>query len=175
MTTVLSAAEFWQLFEEFEHTAFRLEVRDRYADDEEAEPLRRFLAGESADDAWFMDFYRAVEEWTAAGKVIQRVRVVTEPHSDYTRFGLDLARLNVAAGEDIRYLPRPMARELGLPEHDYWLFDSRQLVILRFDGSDRLLGAEPVAEPADIIRHGYWRDAALHHAQRHHAYRQGLK
>lgn len=175
MTTVLSAAEFWQLFEEFEHTAFRLEVRDRYADDEEAEPLRRFLAGESADDAWFMDFYRAVEEWTAAGKVIQRVRVVTEPHSDYTRFGLDLARLNVAAGEDIRYLPRPMARELRLPEHDYWLFDSRQLVILRFDGSDRLLGAEPVAEPADIIRHGYWRDAALHHAQRHHAYRQGLK
>ena len=34
-----------------------------------------------------------------------RVRVVSEPHDDYTRFLLDLARINVAAGEDIRYLP----------------------------------------------------------------------
>ena len=38
---------------------------------------------------------------------MERVRVVSEPHSDYTRFGIDLARrLNVPAGEDIRYLPR---------------------------------------------------------------------
>lgn len=34
-------------------------------------------------------------------------------------------------GEDIRYLDR--ARAGGLPDFDYWLFDSRQVARLHFD------------------------------------------
>jgi hypothetical protein len=56
---LLGAEEFRRLCEAFERTAFRLETRDRYAD--EREPLRRFLAGEPPDDAWFMDWYEAIE------------------------------------------------------------------------------------------------------------------
>ncbi|HKN98951.1 MAG TPA: hypothetical protein VJX10_17660, partial [Pseudonocardiaceae bacterium] len=37
--------EFGQLFADFEHTAFRLEVRSRYAPAYEGESLQRFLAG----------------------------------------------------------------------------------------------------------------------------------
>lgn len=175
MTALLDVTEFWRLFETFEHTAYRLEARDRYQVAEEAEPLRRFVAGEPADDAWFMDFYRAVEGWTAAGKRVQRVRVVTEPHTEYVRFCLDLARLNTAAGEDIRYLPRTRARNLALPEVDYWLFDSRRLLLLRFDECDRLLGGELIEDPAQVGRFCDWRDAALHHAMRYHAYRSGAE
>ena len=80
----------------FEHTAFRLETRERYADDEEQEPLRRFLAGEPADDGWFMDWYEAIQALTADGRRMERVRVVTEPASDYTRFGIDLARVSMS-------------------------------------------------------------------------------
>lgn len=39
---------------------------------------------------------------------------------------------NAAAGEDIRVLPgQPDA--LGLPDHDYWLFDSRDLWVMEGD------------------------------------------
>jgi hypothetical protein len=149
---------------DFEHTAFRLETRERYVDDEEQEPLRRFLAGQPPDDSWFMDWYDAIAELVAAGKRMQRVRVVSEPASDYTRFGIDLARrLNVPAGEDIRYLPRRRAERLGLPDEDFWLLDSARVLVLHFDG-DILLGAEPLADPAAIVQRARWRDVAWQYA-----------
>jgi hypothetical protein len=33
-----------------------------------------------------------------------------------------------------------------------------------YDDEGRFLYAELVSDPAEIIRHAYWRDAALHHA-----------
>jgi hypothetical protein len=161
---LLSGEEFRRLCQSFEHTAFRLENRDRYLDDEEQEPVRRFLAGEPPDDAWFMDWYEAVRQLVAEGRRMERVRVVSEPHSNYTRFGIDLARrLNVPSGEDIRYLPRSRARELGLPDEDFWLLDSSRVLLLHFDG-DLLLGAELVTDPAEVVRRAHWRDAAWHYA-----------
>lgn len=41
----LDLQAFLALFDSFEHTAFRLETRDAYVEDEETEPLRAFLAG----------------------------------------------------------------------------------------------------------------------------------
>lgn len=164
MAELLTAEEFLALCLGFEHTAFRLETHERYVDDEEQEPLRRFLTGERPDDAWFMDWYDAVVQLAAAGKRMQRVRVVSEPHSDYTRFGIDLARrLNVPAGEDIRYLTRQQAETLELPNEDFWLLDSTRALTLHFDG-DVLLGAELITDPAAVVQCAYWRDTAWHYA-----------
>jgi hypothetical protein len=165
VTDLLTLEAVWQLLLSFEHTAFRLETRDRYElDEEEREPFRLFMAGEPADDSWMSDFCDAVRGWVAEGKRLERVRIVTEPHSDYARWGLEVARLNIAAGEDIRYLPRARAARRGLPDEDYWLFDSRQVAVLRFDDENRLLGAELVHDPALVVRRCYWRDAAWHYA-----------
>lgn len=105
---------------------------------------------------------------TAEGRRFERVRVVSVPASDYTRFGLWAARQTVGAGEDIRYLIRARADEVGLPNHDYWLFDSRKLVRMHFDDTDdRLMSVEFVEDDyAQIVQHNYWRDAAWHHASR---------
>jgi hypothetical protein len=164
VTELLAGEAFRRLFDAYQHTAFRLETRDRYVEDEEQEPLRRFLAGEPADDAWFADWVDDIEAAVAAGKRVERVRVVSEPHSDYTRFGLDLARLNVAAGEDIRYLPRVDAQRLSLPDEDFWLFDSQTAAILTFADDDRLLGVQVVDDPAAVVQRCQWRDTAWHYA-----------
>jgi hypothetical protein len=125
----------------------------------------RVLAGEPPDDNWFMDWCQAVVQLVAEGRRMERVRVVSEPHSDYTRFSLDLARrLNVPSGEDIRYLPRDQADELGLPAEDFWLLDSSRVLRLHFDG-DVLLGAELVTDPAEIARRARWRGVAWRHAR----------
>lgn len=164
MTDLLTAEEFRRLCETFTHTAFRLETRDRYVDEEEQEPLQRFLADEPSDDAWFMDWYEFVERAVAEGRRMERVRVVSEPHSDYTRFGMYLAnRLNIPAGEDIRYLPRYRAKDLDLPDEDFWLFDSSRVAVLHFDG-DVLLGAKLVTDPAEVVKRCHWRDVAWHYA-----------
>ncbi len=140
MTQLLRGQAFADFVLGYEHTAFRLETRERYNEPEEAEQVRRFLAGEP-DYAWNEEWAAMMRRRTALGQRMMRVRIVSEPRSDYTRFGLDLARVNVAAGEDIRYLPREQAKDLDLPGHDFWLVDSSRVGILRFGYDDVLLGA----------------------------------
>ncbi len=160
--TLLAGEEFFHLFRTFEHTAFRLEVRESYY---EKEQLAQFLAGEPVDLSYMESWLALNVGLRVASRRMERVRVVSRPFSDYTRYGLWLCHYNTQAGEDIRYLDR--ADAAGLPDHDYWLLDSSRLYIVRFTDTDELLGAEPVDDPATIIQHGFWRDAAWHHAIPH--------
>lgn len=158
--------EFRQLFHSFEHTAFRLEARDRYDASYENESLRRFLVGEPDDLQWLQSWLAMIRETTAAGRRFARVRVVSLPLTDYSRFGVWCAQFTNGAGEDIRYLERGKSDAVGLPNHDYWLFDSCTLVRMLFDDTDRFLGGEVIEDPTEIVKHNYWRDAAWHHAVR---------
>jgi uncharacterized protein DUF6879 len=172
LTALLAGDDFDALFRHFAHTAFRLEVRESYAGmPYEVGPLRQFLAGEDPVDlGWTTDYRTLVARHAAAGRCISRVRIVSEPWSDYTRFGVWLAAGNNAAGEDIRYLPRTHRVVAELPNEDYWLFDSHRLYILRFSEDDNMIGAEPVSDPARIVAANAARDAAWHHAVRRDPY-----
>jgi hypothetical protein len=139
-----------------------LEVRSRYNPSYEGESLRKFLAGEPDDLSWMQAWLRMVQEAAAEGRRFARVRVVDLPMTDWSRYSYALAEHNVAAGEDIRYVERGHAA--GLPDHDYWLFDSSRLVIMRFDETDRFVGGERIEDPAQIVKANYWRDAAWHKA-----------
>ncbi len=44
------------------------------------------------------------------------------------------AAVNIAAGEQVRWLPRRRAVDLCLPVNDYWLFDNRLLRLHYFSG-----------------------------------------
>lgn len=160
--TLISGETFGELFGSVEHTAFRLEPRERYNSPGEHEPLRRFLAGEPDDLAWNKPWLELMAQHTASGRIVQRVRVVSVPLSDYSRFGLWCAQFANEAGEDIRYLDRARAR--GLPDFDYWLFDSRRVARLHFDDDDVLLGAEIITDPAIVIELAAARDDAWHRA-----------
>lgn len=114
--------------------------------------------------AWFGNWLSMIREVTADGRTFSRVRVVSLPLSAYSRFGVFCSQYTNAAGEDIRYLTRDHASDL--PSYDYWLFDSRLLVKMHFDEEGRFLGGEVIKDPAVIVQHSYWRDAAWHRAIR---------
>jgi hypothetical protein len=83
---------------------------------------------------------------------VQRVRVVTVPHGNYTRFGLAVAPHSIAAGEDIRYLPRHLATDIHFPPEDYWLFDEDTLVLSVFSPDGRTGGFARQSDP-ELIAH----------------------
>ncbi|MGH8604287.1 MAG: DUF6879 family protein [Gammaproteobacteria bacterium] len=139
-------------------------MRDTYDAPYENESLRKFLAGESDDLSWMQSWLEMLRETTSKGRRFARVRVVTIPLTDYSRFGVWCAQFTNSAGEDIRYLKRGQAEREKLANHDYWLFDSRKLVRLHFDEADHFLGGEIIEDSAEIVQHNYWRDAAWHHA-----------
>ncbi|WP_373889258.1 DUF6879 family protein [Nocardia sp. XZ_19_369] len=139
-----------QLFHECRNEAFRLEVRDSYGVPGESEPFDRFLNNEPFDlRSWFQDWYDFVQETTARGVTLRRVRVVTVPHTDYHRWLLKLAALNVEAGEDIRYIPRHSAGEV--PSDDWWIFDNERVAFNLADGEGRAVGGAAATKDPWIV------------------------
>lgn len=168
-TEFVSGPEFGALFQRFEHTAFRLEPRRRYNVSDEEEPFRRFLAGEDPGADWLQDWLDLMRKQTGQGKLVERVRIVDDPPSEYLSFEIAMTPHNLDAGEDIRYLDRRRAAEAGLPDYDFWMFDSTMVARMEFDGNDVPLGARLITDPAEVVRHNYWRDVAWHHAYRYDA------
>jgi hypothetical protein len=163
---LLTEAELGGFFARFARSARRFEVRERYNSDVGRESLRRFLAGEPDDYAWHRSWMARIGQDVTSGRVWQRVRIVSVPLSDYTRYGIQVGRLSVQAGEDIRYLPRAAAASLNLAPFDAWLFDDQTLVRLHFnDRDDTFAGADVIDDPAAVQRHRSWWPVAWESAQ----------
>ncbi|MFF3327609.1 DUF6879 family protein [Streptomyces sp. NPDC002889] len=164
MPELIRGEAFGRLFEDFEHTAWRLETRTVYSVDEEREPFARYRRGKHPGTEWFQPWLDTMRRGIEQGKRIERVRVVPEVLTDYLEFELWLCKFNVQVGEDIRYLPQAQADKLGLPGYDYWLFDSCRLGRMHFTDEGVPLGTEMIEDPAEVVRHSYLRDMAWHHA-----------
>ncbi|MGH3869031.1 MAG: DUF6879 family protein [Pseudonocardiaceae bacterium] len=164
---LLQGQEFDNLFRTFHHTAFHLELRDSYHIAEEAGPFELFMKGQPDDFSWHQPWLGLVREATRAGKSITRVRVVTVPHCDYTRWGVSVAPLNIEAGEDLRWLPRHRATGIDFPPLDYWLFDDNRVVLTIFADDGRFAGGVEVSDAELIeqcrkVHQQVWALAILH-------------
>lgn len=159
----ISFDEFDGMFTTFQHTAWRLETRRRYASDEATDTYQQFLREGHVDwdlnDPWCAER----REQTALGKRIGRVRIIDELATPGQLYLLDNARRNAAVGEEIHVLPRARAEELHLPEEDFWIFDSRVVALLNFDGDD-LVSVDLITNPVEVTGYCQLRDAAEHHA-----------
>ncbi|MEU9345548.1 DUF6879 family protein [Streptomyces sp. NPDC048278] len=155
---------FNRLFEIFEHTAWRLETRRRYASDESTETYAQYLAEGRVD--WDMTtwYCETIRRQTAAGKTVARVRVVDDPPTTGQRYLMVNAGRNTDLGEDTRTLRREDADRLKLGNEDFWIFDSRLVARINFDDTDEFHDVELITEPAEVIRYAMLRDAAWHHA-----------
>ncbi|MFI9295357.1 DUF6879 family protein [Streptomyces gardneri] len=171
---IIDLDAFGKLFETFEHTAWRLETRRRFASDEATDTWAQFSAGQPIEWDYEDDWCTNVRAQTAQGKRIERVRIVDSPPTPGQLYLLDNAKRNCAVGEDIRNLSRAEAGELQLPDEDFWLFDSRLVAKLRFDEADNLVDAELITEPAEVVRYAMVRDAAWHHAVPYREFAAGL-
>ncbi|GGY22305.1 DUF6879 family protein [Streptomyces xanthochromogenes] len=169
---MLSGDDFGRLFDTFERTAFRLETLDTYDVDDEREELARFLAGQDMGPEWADNSW--VRSMTDRGKQVSRVHVLRSPLSDYLRFELAAYPGNVRAGEHIGIVDLSEQSVTGLPDHDFWLFDDRDVYRMHYTREGAFIGAALL--PADsLAEYRGYRDAALAHAvpfgaywERHH-------
>lgn len=135
-----------------ERSAIHLEMRDTYAVDYEKGPFAKWRAGfrhNPADRAsWWRPWLDLIQETVSRGVVVRRARIVSEPVSEYTRFLYDGTFTNVAAGEQVRWLPRRRASDIALPGNDFWLIDGRLIRWNHFTGEGASAGGEISEDPA---------------------------
>jgi hypothetical protein len=146
----MEIVEFNALFDHFERSAFRVEARDRYDVDDERGEFAAFLEGKNfpprtaESDPWLA----LVAGGKAVGRLIERVRLVGEPLTEYTRFEFTGYRENIAAGEKVRVVPRTALADAdqGWASEDFWIFDEELVVLLSYDDEGRFLGVHQAGE-----------------------------
>lgn len=139
-------------FHTFRYSVFRLETLQVYAGSGEDEGIAAFHRGDPEPPPDPVE-----DEWAArlranrdAGRIQQRVHVVTEPFTDYLAYELTWEYgLHAAAGEDIRIIPVTGRWPDDVPRSDFTLFDSRLLFQLNYAPDGTWLGSEVVTKPRD--------------------------
>jgi hypothetical protein len=118
------------------YSAVHLELRDQYMEDDPN--LVAWRAGYRPDPAdkttWWSDWLDLPATAVARGVSMRRLRVVSEPISEYIHYEFDGTFANVAAGEDVRWLPRAQGLGLLLPVNDFWVFDDTTAIINHIAG-----------------------------------------
>ncbi|WP_116206203.1 DUF6879 family protein [Amycolatopsis circi] len=160
--------EFAALLRSVRRSSWRWECQGEYAVDRPE--VERWLAGEPAietddDRAWLAHLARL----RADGIPFQRVRVYPDPINDYLAWMRQAVGPNVAAGEDVRWLPEATAHEHGLPGYDFYLLDDERVAVLQFEDKE-LAGVVVDDDPAVLAEHRAWRDTAWPIATPHAEY-----
>ena len=131
-------------------SAFHLELRDGYSLDDP--DWHAWRSGQPLDVAASRSSWSdTVRDAVARGVVIRRLRVVSEPISEYIRYEYDITHAhNIAAGEDVRWLARRDVSDVFLPPSDFWAVDD--LVLFNhFDGNGNWIEEEERPD-ADLTR-----------------------
>ncbi len=163
MTT--SSRTLGDLFDTFEHEAFRLETLDDYSKSGNVDAYRAFLAGEQQSVDYNARWVEELRSHTSKGKRVYRVHILSRPLTDYLRFELGWGyRKNMSGGEEFFILDttdRPSPLE-NVP--DFWFFDSESVAVMSYDGTGKFLGSE-ILPPERVAEFTRYRDVALAHAE----------
>ncbi|GAB7186516.1 hypothetical protein ATKI12_6347 [Kitasatospora sp. Ki12] len=137
-----------------QRTAVHLEMRDVYGVAYEAEDFEEFRRSGRVDldpdsEGW-AGWVPLVRETVGRGVVMRRARIVSEPVTEYIRWEHALTPVNIAAGEQVRWLPRRLASDIALPGNDLWLIDDRLVLFHWFTGDGDWAGHEYTEDPAVV-------------------------
>lgn len=152
------------LFDEFKVEAFRLETLPAYGIPAEASNEARYAAGEPLPDPvqpspWTTEIQEIVE----SGRRMPHVWLVTEPLTMYQRSGVDWSYpYQAAVGRETYILTpdSPLAEE-ATRAGDYWMFDSANVALMRYDDTGDFLGTDVITDPAEVAHYVEFRDRLL--------------
>lgn len=156
-----------ELFRSFDRSAWRWECQGEYAVDVRA--LERWRAGLPDDPGRKGPWLEYVRDVTGRGLRFERVRMLTEPLTEYLRWMLTQTRSNVEAGEDIRWLTQSAVPAM-MPAYDFYLLDDERVAIMGFGEDKLLVDLEVTDEPEIVERHRSYRDAVWPLAIKHTDY-----
>jgi hypothetical protein len=121
---------------------FRFEGLQTYDPTKKEEAFQKFLQTGVRDLSGMQEWWDFIRSKTSSGVVMQRVRLVTFPLTDYTRFELPAHARSVEQGDDIRIITEPVFSSLGINVKDFWMVDEAVVLRMQYDNGGLYLGCE---------------------------------
>lgn len=116
-------------FETFQESAFRLEGLPRYTVENETAAYDEFKKSGKVHTLLNPEWREFVESSVKAGKTIQRLRLLSQPLTDYEEFEIKTYP-GSPVGEDIRVVSRDQFSDKY--QYDFWLFDGRWVAKMNY-------------------------------------------
>ncbi|MEV5569317.1 DUF6879 family protein [Spirillospora sp. NPDC052269] len=164
--------EVWnRLIKSTASSAVHLEMRDAYTPEDPV--FLEWKAGKlDLSRPAYPEWFAEVREHMARGVEFRRARIVSEPVTDFIRFEYEItSALNVAAGEQVRWLQRRHASDISLPGNDFWVFDDQAVRFGYFAGDGTYIDDEAVEEPSTVALCASAFEAVWERAIPHEVYR----
>lgn len=159
-------------FENFQSSAFRLEVHQTYTMPNEQADFNKFLAGEPKPSNRKREWRKLVGAKLASGATMRRAKVLVRPLTDYSNFLVSWGiPENIEAGEDYRIIDQA-GKSIGIPSQDFWLFDDRTVLLLNFRNDGTLIDRKLI-EGENIDQYRQWRDLAWDNGVPFHEWNAG--
>lgn len=145
----MSIDEFSAAFHTFDKSAFRLETLPTYTVSHEDKRFGAYRAGEKQPPFKAEKWKATIKKATESGKSFEVIRLVPKPYTEYFCFEVDWAYCE--------YRKDGQATKLILPEAitpkimdfigaDFWLFDDKWAIVIKYDKIGDLLGFFRVEE-----------------------------
>ncbi|WP_233520341.1 DUF6879 family protein [Prauserella sp. PE36] len=168
----LGPGELGALLDTVRRSSWRWECQGHYAVDEgELDAWRAGQPIEETDEDRVWHAY--IRRLRAAGILFERVRMLTDPLTEYLRWMLSITHANIEAGEDIRWIDQHQATRLGMPGYDFYILDDDRVAVFCFDEQTELIGIDLDDDPEVVRQHQGWRDLVWPLATTHADYIAG--
>ena len=105
------------------------------------------VEGDGIDDDGMKEWWDFITLKTKSGVKMQRVRLIIEPLTEYTKNELVVHKKSKTFGDDIRLIREDVFKNLKLKQEDFWLIDDSVILKMNYGARGEYLGF-------DIIKNG---------------------
>jgi hypothetical protein len=143
------------LFKTFKKSAFRLEGLPQYSVPEEDEPYTHFLSSGEFNRNFNSSWTEVISSAKKRGASMKRLRLISQPLTNYETFEVQAYQENIKAGEEIRVMDRDDWPWTG----DFWFFDNTWIARMHYDVDGAFVGVDvKEADDDDKADFEYWFD-----------------
>ncbi len=147
---------FDRLWSESKIEIFRLELLNTYEIGYEADAFNKYKHGKRVnvfeEVPGFRDWLSKIERTAKRGVAIVDIQVLDLPMSDYLKFGIKYgSSFAEQRGEKFLFIERKSISELVDGFTDYWMFDSKTVMLMNYDYEGHLISrSDPINNHTEI-------------------------
>jgi hypothetical protein len=147
--------EFNELWKGASSEIFRLQLLNVYCVEEEQQAFALYKEGKPIDldkISGFDEWLSGIERKVKSGVKITNVNVVDLPLSEYMRFLLLFFLKTSEKGKEDMLVERKSIQNMLAGATDFWMFDRRAVIAMRYDEEGHFLGMEKATTDPGIVQ-----------------------
>ena len=98
------------------------------------------VEGDGIDDEGMKEWWDFITLKTKSGIKMERVRLVVEPLTEYTKNEIIIHRKSKTFGDDIRLIKEDVFKSLNINQEDFWLVDETIVLKMNYGIGGEYLG-----------------------------------